>query len=352
MPLFFEVTSSSGVVSMSISIDGARERSYIPQQFPFPSIVVDCPEASWTYRYRTGYIVTLKGTLTAHLSSVPPPPGSKGMGMQYKFENIIFESKTHEKFLKLDAILGIRSEATPASRTDTPRIKNEMVGSQQSASPEGEGSGSNGGRDDGPEQAIFIDSARIPVEPVNAFGIPQATMRCLELAESVGQMGELVNFSNKNGLGPRESLPAFANWIREANPARLMHVSNPMLPMDMSGMNGVTHNQSVTLYQSSPVPSTSVPTPGGPGGQNHLHQHGTPGDTSSPLISSTIVSTPATMTPGQAGPSLSSNSTPQLAHSTLKRKQGVDNSSPANAHDQQPPAKRQVKKHKRSVAGS
>lgn len=220
MPLFFEVTSSSGVVSMSISLDGARERSILPQQFPVPSILVECPECVWTYRYRTGYIVTLKGPLKAHV--VVLPAGAKGP--QIKFENITFESKTHEKSLKLDAILGVRSEATPASRNVTPRIKHEMISGQLSASPEGEGSRASGGRtEDGYEQVIVIDHATIPVEPVNAFGIPQATMRCLEvcgsssvhgcselltlqqpqLAESVGQMGELFEFSQSNGYSPR-----------------------------------------------------------------------------------------------------------------------------------------------------
>ncbi|KLO15730.1 hypothetical protein SCHPADRAFT_824211, partial [Schizopora paradoxa] len=220
MPLFFEVTSSSGVVSMSISIDGARERPVLLPQFPVPSFLIECPECVWTYRYRTGYIVTLKGPLKAHLV----PVSTTQKGMQIKFESITFESKTHEKSLKLDAILGVRSEATPASRNVTPRIKHEMIGGQSSASPEGEGSRASGGRtDDGSEQVIVIDHATIPVEPVNAFGIPQATMRCLEvcgslnvhgcsesltlqhpqLAESVGQMGELYEFSQTNGFSPR-----------------------------------------------------------------------------------------------------------------------------------------------------
>lgn len=222
MPLFFEVTSSSGVVSMSISIDGARERPLMSQQFPYPSIYVDCPESVWTYRYRTGYIVTLRGPLTAHLYPVPSVAGSKGPHL--KFESITFESKAHEKSLKLDSIIGIRSDATPASRHDTPRIKHDAVGGLQSASPEGEGSSSSAGRtEDGQEQMIVIERATIPVEPVNAFGIPQATMRCLEvcallhvhgcselltlqrcqLAESVGQMGDLVEFSQTNGFSPR-----------------------------------------------------------------------------------------------------------------------------------------------------
>lgn len=36
------------------------------------------------------------------------------------------------------------------------------------------------------EPRVLISQGFIPGEPVNAFGIPQATMRCLELAEREG----------------------------------------------------------------------------------------------------------------------------------------------------------------------
>lgn len=49
---------------------------------------------------------------------------------------------------------------------------------------------------------MLISQGFIPGEPVNAFGIPQATMRCLELAESVAQMSDLIVFSKEEGLGP------------------------------------------------------------------------------------------------------------------------------------------------------
>ncbi len=94
-------------------------------------------------------------------------------------------------------------------------------------------------------------------------------------------MSELVVFSRHNGISPRgddfvhldhriarslisivEALQLFANNIREADPARLMHTTNHMLPMDMSAMNGVAPSPSVTLYQNSPRPSMAVPQPG------------------------------------------------------------------------------------------
>jgi hypothetical protein len=36
----------------------------------------------------------------------------------------------------------------------------------------------------------------LPPDPVNSFGIPQQTMRCLELAETLLKMTELFNFSD------------------------------------------------------------------------------------------------------------------------------------------------------------
>ena len=52
------------------------------------------------------------------------------------------------------------------------------------------------------EPRVLIERAAIPGEPVNAFGIPQATMRCLELAESVTAMADLIIFTNDTTLGP------------------------------------------------------------------------------------------------------------------------------------------------------
>ena len=129
---------------MSISLDGARER--LAQGFQHPGFLVDCSEAVWTYRYENGYIVTLRGALFAHLTVQPPP--AAGLPSVLRFETLTFDAKIHEKAIRLDAI--VRS------------------GDPTKSPP----------KDDG---KITLDRA-IPAEPVNAFGIPQATMRCLEVS--------------------------------------------------------------------------------------------------------------------------------------------------------------------------
>ncbi|KAI0034401.1 LIM-domain binding protein, partial [Vararia minispora EC-137] len=62
IPRFFLVTSQSGVKSMTLSFDGARERVSSPLQAD-----VHCVAAVWTYRYYNGYTVTLRGPLVAQL---------------------------------------------------------------------------------------------------------------------------------------------------------------------------------------------------------------------------------------------------------------------------------------------
>lgn len=206
LPRFFLVTSESGVSSMSISLENPVER---PGYYTLPlySIFLECANAAWTFRYTNGYIVTLRGPLTAHLVLYPANHPTA-----WKFESITFNSQTHEKALKIDAIKGPRSDPTPL----TPGMKSENSNSTMN-SPSHDDERATG------EFVVVINRATIPAEPVNAFGIPQATMRCLEvcsptsvqtfewpgdgrlplqLAESVGQMSELIEFSLKTGSGP------------------------------------------------------------------------------------------------------------------------------------------------------
>src|SRR6266540_2223501 len=104
LPRFFLVTTQSGVKSMNLSLDSARERIYESGH-----TIVECPGASWTYRYRNGYMVTLRGPLTAHVIATSwSPPGSNSDSM-YKFDEFSFEADFHDKYIALESILGARS---------------------------------------------------------------------------------------------------------------------------------------------------------------------------------------------------------------------------------------------------
>ncbi|KIM45777.1 hypothetical protein M413DRAFT_58609, partial [Hebeloma cylindrosporum] len=72
LPRFFLVTTQSGVKSMTLSLEGARERFYAPGH-----VMVECVAAIWTYKYNNGYTVTLRGPLTARvIVTTSNPPGN------------------------------------------------------------------------------------------------------------------------------------------------------------------------------------------------------------------------------------------------------------------------------------
>lgn len=167
LPRFFLITSQSGVKSMSFTLDNAAES---PGRGG--TSMIECPNAAWTYRYDNGYTVVLKGPLIVSAQFVP----SAGNRYTIKFDSIRFDAYEHEKSLSIDAIIGHRSEPT---LTPTPRIRNANIPGATPNMAHAEDSRSSSQAQD--EFRIIIEKANIPTEPVNAFGIPQATMRCLEV---------------------------------------------------------------------------------------------------------------------------------------------------------------------------
>lgn len=152
---------------MTLSLDGARERLLSQHH-----AVVECVAAVWTYRYTNGYTVTLRGPLTVHVLIIPNIAPSQPSSYSLKFDHLQFDANHHEKFIALDSVMGHRQSESPK----TPRGR---------AIPTPSPNGTVMHRVDDErlweEPRVVIDQASIPGEPVNAFGIPQATMRCLEV---------------------------------------------------------------------------------------------------------------------------------------------------------------------------
>ncbi|KAL4080026.1 LIM-domain binding protein [Scleroderma yunnanense] len=157
--------TQSGIKSMSLSFDGARERLSSQN-----CAVVECDSAVWTHNYTSGSTVTLRGPLTVHVRICPhanqTPTRSQRLAWSLKFYHFQFSSFIHEKFY-----------TTPSPN---------RVLSQQRAEEEG----------------IWE----------NPFGIPQAALRCLEFAQNVDQMTELMAFASENNL---DALSELANRLRE-----------------------------------------------------------------------------------------------------------------------------------------
>lgn len=154
---------------MTLSLDGARERLLAQHH-----AILECVNAVWTYKYTNGYTVMLRGPLTVHVFIVPltssPQPAQSSYTL--RFDHLQFDAHSHEKFISLEGIAGPRTTETPK----TPRVRNAPT-----PSPNGASVGQREEDRQWDEPRILIDHASIPGEPVNAFGIPQATMRCLEV---------------------------------------------------------------------------------------------------------------------------------------------------------------------------
>lgn len=164
---------------MTLSLDGARERSYASGHS-----VVECVTAVWTYKYNNGYTVTLRGPLTAHVVATSShPPGStqaaQGSPFVLKFDDFQFDANYHDKYISLDSILGPRSVESPK----TPGIRNAPTPTMNGSTSQQQQQQQQLEEDKKWEEPrVTIDKASLPGEPVNAFGIPQATMRCLEVS--------------------------------------------------------------------------------------------------------------------------------------------------------------------------
>ncbi|KAG6873974.1 hypothetical protein C0995_007930 [Termitomyces sp. Mi166 len=398
LPRFFLVTTQSGVKSMTLSLDGARERTYTHGHS-----MVECINAVWTYKYHNGYTVTLRGPLTAHIvvtttlppGSAPSPPSSSvqaqnqqpsASNLVLKFEEFQFDANMHDKYISLDSIQGTRSII----------INSPPMLGIRNATPLGSGPSGPAGlmrqqqqqiEEDNKrweEPRVTIEMASIPGEPVNAFGIPQATMRCLELAESVSAMADLISFSREQHLGPLEALNRFAATLRQMQPFNppsaglppplMMNgpSNNPFTPMQST----IPPTSATTLYSSAP-PSVTNPSGVHTHTTNLVHHAPTPtgtGSTTSPKNANAPPSannspqkqhkTIPQQTPGAsssstsapaASPAVSSGgttNTPAMSNASLKRKQGSEAASPTNVVEVQPPPKRQMRRRRTTGAAN
>ncbi|KAG2071540.1 hypothetical protein BDR04DRAFT_1193407 [Suillus decipiens] len=145
LPLFFLVTTQSGMKSMTLLLDGAQE--WLLSQH---HAVVE-------------YTVTLQGLLTVHILLIPHPNTAPSQTPPYslKFDHLQFDANHHEKQLEPPKTPHVRMASTPSpNRMVMHRMDDERIWE---------------------EPRVMIDHVLIPGEPVNAFGIMQATMQYLEV---------------------------------------------------------------------------------------------------------------------------------------------------------------------------
>lgn len=319
---------------MSLQINGARERPYAPN-----ASIIEAAAASWTFNYFNGYTVVLRGTLFAQLSChhIPNPPDGAPKAV-IRIEALTFDANTHEKLIALDSITGHRTPESPG----LPPMHLKGVDDEHKFE----------------EPRYAIERGSMPQEPVNAFGIPQATMRCLELAESVAQMSDLIHFSCEQNLGPRDALGQFAQIIRErggtsGGAAQNNSIHNPGGYGPPGSGSTFDHG---TIASSSLYPGPShLPPSAQPQQPQDGSVHGTPKQANAVATPQAPGSTPSASasTPAATTPAAASM-TPIPAHASLKRKGAPtagESASPTVAHSE-PQAKRPARKRGRTQNGA
>lgn len=186
LPTFFLVTTQAGVKSMTLSLDSARERVLGPNL-----AIVQCPTAMWTFRYHNGYTAVLRGPFTAHVAVTRNATFKLDVSLAQpacalKIDHIQFNSDVCEKYVAVDVIGGNRLNANQtlqihhASAPIRTFTRYGAVAPPPLQQPQPLQVGQSD-EERYEEPRITYERAFIPADPVNAFGIPQATMECLEV---------------------------------------------------------------------------------------------------------------------------------------------------------------------------
>ena len=95
---------------MQIQLETVKETIGTNSASGLPVVFFD-GEAEWTFKYKNGYVVSQRGPLNIRMGmSAVNEPGSSQPTYTYKIECFTFDSKTHDKMLKIDAINGTRMD--------------------------------------------------------------------------------------------------------------------------------------------------------------------------------------------------------------------------------------------------
>ena len=147
---------------MHIAIDGARESRLRDNEDVIRLLTAT---ARWTFQFQNGYTVVLRGPLTAHIRIQTPENGASYPfmdlnGFTLRCEHLQFDGECHDKMVSLDRILCMRQPDSPSIES----LSEHEIEERKF------------------DDKYHLNGLQIPVEPVNGFGIPQATMRCLEVS--------------------------------------------------------------------------------------------------------------------------------------------------------------------------
>ncbi|BGP00722.1 hypothetical protein RTG_01065 [Rhodotorula toruloides ATCC 204091] len=242
-----------------------------PPSFPIHiGYLLRSEHAQWTSLFGSGTRVELHGTLTMHIMFKDLGNGAAGL----RIESLEFDARGYEEFVSrhamekveqalADAVTGAKASGSgeaggkKAAKQEEEKEHEERRGSsgkgkkgqakgmvtrRRSASakveadsddilPDERGAGTS--KKDEDERKGSMDSVgqgeggkggkrsalvEVPLSSVGVFGVTEMGMRCLEIAESVAQLQDLIAFSLESGTGPMQSLARYADRSRPGLP--------------------------------------------------------------------------------------------------------------------------------------
>ncbi|TRM68624.1 LIM-domain binding protein-domain-containing protein [Schizophyllum amplum] len=375
LPQFFLTTAEAGNHSSTFTLPGLRERVMTQVTPTIPGhIILECADAIWTWRYKCGWIVNLKGPMTIHIRvgwrgqqsgiipGVPPPPvppqpnakpleGSFESDFELKFAHVQFDALDTERYVRRDHIEGSVMPEVPRPPPAPPSAYGENLapdGTTTMQPPPPPDNSFYRPKDSWDTPVIQMQTVTMPADPVNGFGIPQPAMRTLELMESVATLEDLMSATMREGWSPKDSIEKFTQGLRKKG-MKLKPISYPMHDDHTSSLFLDPLPQFSTPAMSNSVPQSSsstvqIPPPGSANGTPAMgHAAPTlftsaPPNVTNPGGAASTSATPGVPTPNVPPPNQNLNMTPS---STTASPQTATNatphSSPQKQHKQIPP---------------
>ncbi|KAL8276478.1 hypothetical protein RQP46_011128 [Phenoliferia psychrophenolica] len=256
-PRFQHINAISGVIHSGLTPSLVREFFLTT---PDPSsgrpahvgYLLKAEHTTWFSNFSSGVKVDLVGSLTVHFVVTGQPGG-------LRVESIEFTSRGHEEYVGREGIARERverfyekklegEEREKFEREEEERAREEEEERRKREREKGKKPGAATRRrsqtkesEEAEEEkaeikrglevptpgmtAVRFERAIFPTSPVGSFGITEMGMRCLEIAESVAQLQDLIGYSLDTNIGPIEALSLFANQ-RPRHPSHLSTIAS------------------------------------------------------------------------------------------------------------------------------
>ncbi|KNZ60398.1 hypothetical protein VP01_155g2 [Puccinia sorghi] len=262
---FFHVFFDAGATSMTTSLENPAEMLLVvPITHQHPETLVrtmigskhlgyalECESCTWSIKYKEGVKVDMVGKLSANMYKCGGLGGSAGEGGAMrssgldvlKMDSFEYIGNSHVEWICRNSITAETIErvlaknelgaatavdgssgttdaanaaSLPAPSPPTPvQGKASLKGRRQSAASarkksvaaaaaaaEEDRIKSEAAADKHSLRTVKWETNTLPISPVGTFGIPEKSMRCLELIEGVAQLAPLMMFSVENNLPP------------------------------------------------------------------------------------------------------------------------------------------------------